>query len=174
MELELVGYRYAKAELAVLMSLNGRREIPALPGVVFPDKEQFREGMESLEEGNMVSNVKGHLFVEKNQAVLLENLCACERYFSVRQGDTCVSLCACRQMGLLAESAGNGWVLKAAPAVRELGEEFLHALNRFPRGGTVRRADGKEGREYFCAPEKLNAEARETLAAFSGAGSAFA
>ncbi len=174
MELELVGYRYSKAELSVLMSLNGRREIPSLPAVAFPDKEQFREGMEGLEDGNVISNVNGRLLLEKTHAVLLENLCTCGRFFSVRQGEKCVSLCVCRQMGLLAECFGRGWLLKAAPTERELREDLLHALNRFPQGGTVRRADGGEWREFDCPPEKLTAEAQEALAGFSAADSVFA
>ena len=173
MELDLIGYRYTKVEMSVLMSLNSRREIPALPGVAFPDKEQFREGMECLENGNVITNVNGRLLMEKTHAVLLENLCGCGRFFSVRQGETCVSLCVCRQMGLLAESVGNGWLLKAAPTERELTEDFLNALKRFPRGGTVRRADGGEWRESDCAPEKLISEAEEALAGFGGEGSAF-
>ena len=107
MQIDLIGYRYTKEELAVLMSLQGYAKIPAVPAIPRPDREQFAAGMDALEENDILSSVGGRLLLDRVHAFLIENLCDCDRYFTVSGGKAFLAACACPKV-FITVSSRNG------------------------------------------------------------------
>lgn len=155
MKLDMVGYRYSKSELPALMSLLGFRSIPCLPTVQFPDREQFREGIGTLEKGNIVENIGGTMFVEKLHALLISRLCECGDYLLITCGKKHAAVCVCRRICLLVQTIPNGWLLKAAPDVGSLWEELQSAWPCFPSGTKVHLVLDDKNHSSYEAVESL-------------------
>ena len=162
MEIERIGYRYTQAELAVLMSLQGRQEIAGLPLLAFPDKEEFRQGMLSLEEDGILSNVNGTILVDKVRALMMQCLCSAEKYVTVTQGGSCAGLYACSRMAqlLLCTSAGQ-WTVLVAQESMGLKTELLRQAEGFSAGGEVRLSG--QAPMVFDSGEDLMACVRKAL-----------
>ncbi len=157
MQLALAGSRYTKAALAVLMRLQGYAKIPAVPAIPRPDREQFAAGMDALEENDILSSVGGRLLLDRVHAFLIENLCDCDRYFTVSGGKAFLAACACPKVFITVSSRnGASWVLHVATDLADLLEDFREEAARFRDGGAIRFSSGGELKETK-APD------RETL-----------
>ncbi len=176
MQLDLIGYRYTSEELAVLMSLQGQQEIRAMPFIKAPSQDQFRVGRDSLENGDILSIVGGHLLLDKVHSLLIANLCECDSFYRADAQEYHLALCACRQMALLIQSGGKEqWVVQAAPDINGISEEFMEAIERFPRGGVSRlTVNGVDSKENSLNKAELKAEAENVLKQLGEIRSVFA
>ena len=175
MELDVIGYRYSADELAVLMSLQGKETIPAVPGIKKADKEHFFKGMELLEDNDILSDVKGQLLLDRIHALLIGNLCDCDRYFSISQDREFLALCVCPQVVLTVQTRdGEHWVIRVAPGIDGIREEYEQETKRFKSGGTVRMNDG-DGEKEQTIPDRetLGKKIREAMTALGKQKSLF-
>lgn len=168
MELDVIGYRYTAEELAVLMSLQGKEKIPAIPGICLPDREQFARGITSLEEDDILTHTGGRILLDKIHAFLAGNLCECDRFFSVDKDRQFLALCACPQIAMSVSSRdGEHWVLRVAPDVGGIQEDFEAEIRRFRESCRIRTAEGgtvtEENLTDPAALKKKSKEAVKTL-----------
>ena len=167
MQLDVIGYRYTEDELAVLMSLQGREKIPAVPGIYRPNREQFSLGLEMLEENDILSDVNGKLLLDRIHALLISNLCDCDRFFSISKGRDFLALCVCPQLVMTVQTRdGEHWVIRVAPDVGGIREEFEHETKHFRGDCTVRMNDG-DGEKEQTIPDRetLGRRIREAMTA---------
>ena len=145
MQLDVIGYRYTAEELYVLMSLQGKDRIRAVPALHQPDREQFTRGMEALEENDILENVGGKLLLDRIHGFLMNNLCSCDRYFSVEKEDRFLALCACPKivMTVLTRDREH-WVIRVAPDMEGTLEEYTREWKPSREGGTARLAAARE------------------------------
>ena len=137
MKLDTVGYRYTTDELSVLMSLQGYEHIRAVPDITIPDREHFSRGIGLLEEKDILSNVSGHILLDRIHAFLISNLCECDNFFQIRQRPAWMAVCACPQTALMVTTRDSEhWVIYAAPDLEGFQEEYQSELMSF-RNGTV-------------------------------------
>ncbi len=128
LKVDAVGYRYSPAELSTLMALLGNEKIPCLPNLGYPDQETFRNGLESLEDKDILSNVGGHILLDSVHALLIRNLCQCARFLSVSSKDLTLSLCVCKDLFLLTKTENSGLLLYAAHDLDEAETYFYEAF----------------------------------------------
>ena len=165
MQLDVIGYRYTAEELYVLMSLQGKDRIRAVPALHQPDREQFTRGMEALEENDILENVGGKLLLDRIHGFLMNNLCSCDRYFSIEKEDRFLALCACPKIAMTVLTRdGEHWVIRVAPDMEGILEEYNRELKRFREGGTVRMADGTEEEETEEIPDRAALEKKSKAA----------
>ena len=139
MELEWVGYRFSSVELSVLMALQGYQRIGALPDIQPPTEEQFKAGMATLEQADILNVVGGSVLMDQVYALLIANLCQCAHFVSAAGKGNAAVLCHCGEMGMLLQALPRGsWVMTVAQTEKELREAFLAAVNGFDQGGSVR------------------------------------
>lgn len=152
MQLDVIGYRYTKEELEVLMTLQGKEKIPALPMIGRPDRDAFAKGVSGLEDNDILTNAAGNLLLDRVHAFLAENLGSCDRYFSVARGNAFAALCACAKVFLAAETKdGERWVIRAAPDAEALREDFGYTVKTMGLPAAVRFRDGAEEEEGEAA-----------------------
>ena len=148
MQLDVIGYRYSAEELFVLMSLQGKDSVRAVPALHQPNREQFARGMEALEENDILENVGGRLLLDRIHGFLISNLCDCDRYFSIEKEDRILALCACPKMVMTVQTRDREhWVIRVAPDMEGILEEYNREMKRFREGGIIRMADGTEEEE---------------------------
>ena len=138
MKLDTVGYRYTTDELSVLMSLQGYEHIRAVPDITRPDREHFSRGIGLLEEKDILSNVSGHLLLDRIHAFLISNLCECDSFFQIRQRPAWMAVCACPQTALMVTTRDSDhWVIYAAPDLESFQEEYQSELTLFQNGSVI-------------------------------------
>ena len=165
MQLDVIGYRYSREELAVLMSLQGTGRIPAVPGIGKPDRDQFVRGMSELEDNDILSNIGGQLLLDRIHSFLISNLCDCDRYFTVAQEKSFLALCDCPKIVMMVHTRdGEHWVVRVTPDMESLLEEYEQAAGRFTGSCTARMADGGEETESVLPDwQALEAGIREAI-----------
>ena len=132
MELDIIGYRYSTDELSVLMSMQGKERVPAIPGIYKPDREQFVHGMDLLEENDIMAEVKGQLLLDRIHGFLISNLCDCDRYFSISKEKDFLALCVCPQIRMTVQTRDRErWVIRVASEFEGIQEEFIREAKRF-------------------------------------------
>lgn len=162
MELDLVGYRYTVDELSVLMSLQGVGVIPCLPRVPFPGQETFTQGLQSLEEGNVLTQAGGRVLLDRVHALLISSLCACDTYAALSDGERSAALCRCEKLCLLARIEKRRCVLHAAPQLQDLEALFEETAVLFPGDTEIRLClRGRESFRETLSGEALAARARD-------------
>ena len=165
MELDVIGYRYSKDELSVLMSMQGKEKISAIPGICKPDRDQFSRGMELLEENDILSEVKGQLLLDRIHGFLISNLCDCDRYFSISKDKDFLTLCVCPQIQMTVQTRdGEHWVIRVAPDFGEIQEEFVREAKSFQSDCVIRMADeGEEESQMLSDRKTLENRMREAI-----------
>lgn len=152
----MVGYRYSQEELSVLMSLQGAGVIPCLPLVPFPSQEQFVRGLESLEQGSVLSQTGGRVLLDKVHALLITSLCACDTYAALSDGESAAALCRCEKLCLLMHVKKGRCVLRAAPALSDFEALLSETAALFPGDAEIRLClSGKEEFRETLAGEAL-------------------
>ena len=176
MQLDVIGYRYTKEELEVLMSLQGREKIPALPMIARPDRDDFSKGIGALEENDILTNIGGNLLLDRIHAFIAESLSDCDRYFTVARENAFLALCVCTRVTLTAETKdGEHWVIRVAPDPENLREDFdriiktigVPAAVRFRDGGEELESEAKSQEDLEKRAEKAIAELKKQEELFS-------
>ena len=167
MQLDVIGYRYSTDELSVLMSLQGRERIPAVPGIHQPNREHFSHGLELLEENDILSDVNGKLLLDRIHALLISNLCDCDRYFSISKDRDFLAFCVCPQIVMTVQTRdGERWVIRVAPDADGIREEYEQETKHFRGDCTIRMNDGDgEEKSTILHREVLEKKIREAVAA---------
>ena len=168
MQLDVIGYRYTAEELYVLMSLQGKDSVRAVPALHVPSREQFTQGMESLEDNDILNNVSGRLLLDRIHGFLIANLCDCDRYFTIEKNNHFLALCVCPKIVMTVLTRdGEHWVIRVAPDLEGIKEEYDRERKRFREACTVRMADGEEEEttEALPDPATLEKKSREALKA---------
>ena len=163
MKLDVIGYRYSTEELAVLMSLLGRDKICAVPGIRQPDREQFIHGMSMLEDNDILSNAGGQLLLDRLHSFLISSLCDCDRYFTIEKEKHFLALCICAKIVMFVLTRDREhWVVRVAPDLEGIMEEYELEKKRFRGSCMIRMADGRSETEREAPnPEVLGDMRRE-------------
>lgn len=160
----MVGYRYSALEISVLMSLQGAGAIPCLPRVPFPSHEEFISGLQSLEEGGVLTQAGGRVLLDKVHALLISSLCACDTFIAVSDEERCAALCRCEKLCLLAKLDKQRAVLRAAPSLEDFEALFWETLSLFPGKTEIRLSlPGEKSPPETLLGEALAARAREMM-----------
>ena len=167
MELDIIGYRYSTDELSVLMSMQGKERVPAIPGIYKPDREQFMHGMDLLEENDIMAEVKGQLLLDRIHGFLISNLCDCDRYLSISKEKDFLALCVCPQIQMTVQTRDRErWVIRVASEFEGIQEEFIREAKRFQSECMIRMADeGEEESRMLPDWKTLEKKLREAIMA---------
>lgn len=152
---EIVGYRYSRTELSVLMHLMG---IPSLPGFTpdTVDETTYNAAVTSLVNANLAARGDGKIFVDRITALILSAMHRQRGSLCLESSNRKAVLIRSDIMYVLAEYPKQGTcILTPLQSAEDVSEPAQNALKRisFPALITLNPADGSTRREQ-AATEK--------------------